>query len=137
MRMRRHSAASDEEAGIDLTTMLSVVFIMLIFLIVTSTFIKTTGIEVNTPSADSAEQQPKGNILIAVDPNGEIWIDRQQVDIRGVRAAVERLRVDQPDSSVVVQADQDARSGVVIRVMDQVRMAGVTDVALAATAGDI
>ena len=102
----------------------------------TSTFIQTTGIEVKTPTADSAEQQPKGNILIAVDANGESWIDRQQVDIRGVRAAVERMRVDQPDSSVVVQADQDARSGTVIRVMDQVRMAGVEDVALAATVGD-
>ncbi|EZQ13941.1 MAG TPA: biopolymer transporter ExbD [Candidatus Pseudomonas excrementavium] len=135
MRMRRHSAGNDDEAGIDLTPMLDVVFIMLIFFIVTSTFIKTTGIEVNTPTADSSEQQPKGNILIAVDPNGEIWIDRQQVDIRAVRAAVERMRVDQPDSTVVVQADRDARSGLVIQVMDQVRMAGVQDVALAATAG--
>lgn len=135
MRMRRHSAGNDDEAGIDLTPMLDVVFIMLIFFIVTSTFIKTTGIEVNTPTADSSEEQPKGNILIAVDPNGEIWIDRQQVDIRAVRAAVERMRVDQPESSVVVQADQDARTGLVIQVMDQVRMAGVQDVALAATVG--
>ena len=136
MRMRRYSAGNDEEAGIDLTPMLDVVFIMLIFFIVTSTFIKTTGIEVNAPTADSAEQQPKANILVAVDSTGAVWIDRQQVDIRGVRAAVERMRVDQPDSSVVVQADQDARSGVVIRVMDQIRMAGVADVALAATLGD-
>ena len=135
MRMRRHSASSDDEAGIDLTPMLDVVFIMLIFFIVTSTFIKTTGIEVNTPTADSAEQQPRGNILIAVNPEGEIWIDRERVDIRAVRAAVERMRVDQPESTVVVQADQDARSGLVIRIMDQVRLAGVQDVALAATAG--
>lgn len=136
MRMRRHSASNDDEAGIDMTPMLDVVFIMLIFFIVTSTFIKTTGIEVNTPTADSTEQQPRGNILIAVNPEGEIWIDREQVDIRAVRAAVERMRVDQPDSTVVVQADQDARSGLVIRVMDQVRLAGVQDVALAATAGN-
>ncbi len=135
MRMRRHSANNDDDAGIDLTPMLDVVFIMLIFFIVTSTFIKTTGIEVNTPTADSAEQQPRGNILIAVNPEGEIWIDRERVDIRAVRAAVERMRVDQPESTVVVQADQDARSGLVIRVMDQVRLAGVQDVALAATAG--
>src|SRR5690554_7796055 len=93
MRMRRHSAASDEEAGIDLTPMLDVVFIMLIFFIVTSTFIKTTGIEVNTPSADSAEQQPKGNILIAVDPNGEIWIDRQQVDRKSTRLNSSHVRI--------------------------------------------
>lgn len=134
MRMRRHYANSDDEAGIDLTPMLDIVFIMLIFFIVTSSFIKESGITVQTPSADSAVDQPKGNILIAVDPNGEIWIDRERVDIRGVRAAVERMRVDQPDSSVVVQADRDARSGVVVQVMDQVRMAGIEDVALAATA---
>ena len=134
MRMRRHHANSEDEAGIDLTPMLDIVFIMLIFFIVTSSFIKEAGITVQTPSADTAENQPRGNILIAVDANGEIWIDRQQMDIRSVRAAVERMRVDQPDSSVVVQADRDARSGLVIRVMDQVRLAGVADVALAATA---
>ncbi|SFM64400.1 ExbD/TolR family protein [Halopseudomonas yangmingensis] len=133
MRMRRHHAGNDEEAGIDLTPMLDIVFIMLIFFIVTSSFIKESGITVQTPSASSAAPQTRGNILIAVSANGEIWIDRQTVDVRAVRAAVERMRVDQPDSSVVVQADRDARSGLVIQVMDQVRMAGVQDVALAAT----
>lgn len=133
MRMRRHHAGNDEEAGIDLTPMLDIVFIMLIFFIVTSSFIKESGITVQTPSASSATAQTRGNILIAVSANGEIWIDRQTVDVRAVRAAVERMRVDQPDSSVVVQADRDARSGLVIQVMDQVRMAGVQDVALAAT----
>lgn len=131
--MRRHHAGNDEEAGIDLTPMLDIVFIMLIFFIVTSSFIKESGITVQTPSASSAAPQTRGNILIAVSANGEIWIDRQTVDVRAVRAAVERMRVDQPDSSVVVQADRDARSGLVIQVMDQVRMAGVQDVALAAT----
>ncbi|WP_339846733.1 biopolymer transporter ExbD [uncultured Halopseudomonas sp.] len=134
MRMRRHYAGSDEEAGIDMTPMLDIVFIMLIFFIVTSSFIKESGITVQSPSAASASEQPKGNILIAVSPEGEIWIDRQQVDVRAVRAAVERMLVDQPDSTVVVQADRDSRSGLVIQVMDQVRLAGVQDVALAATA---
>ena len=133
MRMRRHHSTADEEAGIDLTPMLDIVFIMLIFFIVTSSFIKESGISVERPSAASAAEQPKGNILIAVSADGEIWIDRKQVDIRAVRAAVERLRVDQPDSTVVVQADKDARSGLVIRVMDQAKLAGVEAVALAAT----
>ncbi len=134
MRMRRHHAGNDEEAGIDLTPMLDIVFIMLIFFIVTSSFVRETGIEVQSPSAASAAEQPGGTILIAVSANGEIWIDRQRVDIRTVRAAVERQRVDQPDSSVIVQADRDSRSGLVIQVMDQVRLAGVQDVAVAATA---
>ena len=133
MRMRRHHSTADKEAGIDLTPMLDIVFIMLIFFIVTSSFIKESGISVKRPSAASAAEQPKGNILIAVSADGEIWIDRKQVDIRAVRAAVERLRVDQPDSTVVVQADKDARSGLVIRVMDQAKLAGVEAVALAAT----
>ena len=133
MRMRRHHSTADEEAGIDLTPMLDIVFIMLIFFIVASSFIKESGINVERPSAASAAEQPKGNILIAVSADGEIWIDRKQVDIRAVRAAVERLRVDQPDSTVVVQADKDARSGLVIRVMDQAKLAGVEAVALAAT----
>ncbi|MFO7705464.1 MAG: biopolymer transporter ExbD [Halopseudomonas sp.] len=135
MRMRRHHTGNDEEAGIDMTPMLDIVFIMLIFFIVTSSFIKESGITVDSPSAASASEQPKGNILVAVSANGEIWIDRQQVDVRAVRAAVERLRVDLPDSSVVVQADRESRSGLVIQVMDQIRLAGVQDVALAATAG--
>ncbi|GAA6133110.1 ExbD/TolR family protein [Halopseudomonas sabulinigri] len=134
MRMRRHHSTADDEAGIDLTPMLDIVFIMLIFFIVTSSFIKESGITVERPSAASAAEQPKGNILIAVSADGEIWIDRKQVDIRAVRAAVERMRVDQPDSTVVVQADKDARSGLVIRVMDQAKLAGVEAVALAATA---
>ena len=134
MRMRRHHSTADDEPGIDLTPMLDIVFIMLIFFIVTSSFIKESGITVERPSAASASEKPKGNILIAVSADGEIWMDRKPVDIRAVRAAVERMRVDQPDSTVIVQADKDARSGLVIRVMDQARLAGVEDVALAATA---
>lgn len=135
MRMRRHHAGSDDEAGIDLTPMLDIVFIMLIFFIVTSSFVREAGIDVLRPSADSAVSKPRASILIAVSADGEIWMDGKPVDIRAVRAGVERMRVDQPDSTVVVQADRDARTGLVVRVMDQARLAGVDDVALAATAG--
>ncbi len=133
--MRRHHYQQDDETGIDLTPMLDVVFIMLIFFIVTSTFIRESGVEVQRPQAESASPQDKGNILIAITGNGEIWMDKQQIDIRSVRAHVERMRVDQPDGAVVVQADEDARTGLVVQVMDQARLAGVTDVALAASAG--
>ncbi len=135
MRMRRHANQLDEDTGIDLTPMLDVVFIMLIFFIVTSSFIKESGIEVARPEASTASTQDKGNILIAVTAGGEVWIDKQVVDPRSVRAHVERLRVDQPEGAVVVQADQDARTGLVVQVMDQARQAGVSDVALAATGG--
>ena len=133
MRMRRYASRRDDETMIDLTPMLDVVFIMLIFFIVTSSFIKESGMEVNRPQADTASAQDKGNILIAVTADGQVWLDKQAVDVRSVRAHVERLRRDQPEGVVVVQADQDARTGLVVQVMDQARMAGVDDVALAAS----
>ena len=133
MRMRRYSHQTEEDPGIDLTPMLDVVFIMLIFFIVTSSFIKESGIEVNRPQADSASSQDKGNILIAVTADGQVWLDKQVVDVRSVRAHVERMRQEQPEGVVVVQADQDARTGLVVKVMDQARLAGVPDVVLAAS----
>ena len=133
MRMRRYSQQVEEEAGIDLTPMLDVVFIMLIFFIVTSSFIKESGIEVTRPQADPATGQDKGNILIAVTADGQVWLDKQVVDVRSVRAHVERMRQEQPEGVVVVQADQDARTGLVVQVMDQARLAGVDDVVLAAS----
>jgi len=132
--MRRHHQPEDD-TGIDLTPMLDVVFIMLIFFIVTSSFIKEAGVEVQRPQAETASPQDKGNILIAVTADGQVWLDKKPVDVRSVRAHVERMRVEQPDGAVVVQADQDARTGLVVQVMDQARLAGVRDVALAATSG--
>jgi biopolymer transport protein ExbD len=132
--MRRHHQ-QDEDTGIDLTPMLDVVFIMLIFFIVTSSFIKEAGVEVQRPQAETASPQDKGNILIAITADGQVWMDKKVVDVRSVRAHVERMRVDQPEGAVVVQADQDARTGLVVQVMDQARLAGVQDVALAATSG--
>lgn len=135
MRMRRFSSShAEEEAVIDLTPMLDVVFVMLFFFIVTSSFVKEAGVEVNRPQADTASSQDKGNILIAVTADGQVWMDKQVVDVRSVRAHVERMRMEQPDGVVVVQADQDARTGLVVQVMDQARLAGVKDVALAASA---
>lgn len=133
MRMRRYSYRTEESPVVDLTPMLDVVFIMLIFFIVTSSFIKESGIEVNRPQADSAAAHEQGNILIAVTADGQVWLDKQAVDVRSVRAHVERMRQEQPEGIVVVQADQDARTGLVVRVMDQARLAGVEDVVLAAS----
>lgn len=132
MKIKRHSETSDD-SGIDLTPMLDVIFIILIFFIVTTSFIREAGIEINRPSAETAQRENRSNILIAVSPQGEVWIDRQRVDIRSLRAAVQALRADSPEAAVVVQADQDARAGLVVEVMDQARLAGVRDVSIAAT----
>ncbi|RFA27985.1 biopolymer transporter ExbD [Alkalilimnicola ehrlichii] len=133
MRRRRLRQQSEEDGlGVDMTSMLDVVFIMLIFFIVTTSFVKESGIEVNQPSAATAERQDHANILIAVSDGGEIWIDRRQVDLRAVRANIERLRMENPDGAVVIQADADSRSGLLVQVMDQARLAGVADVSIAA-----
>jgi biopolymer transport protein ExbD len=115
-----------------MTPMLDVVFIMLIFFIVTASFVKETGVDVSRPNADTAEQQKRANILVAITPNGEIWIDRRPVDIRALRANVERLRAENPEGTVVIQADRESQTGLLVEVMDQIRLAGVSNVAIAA-----
>ncbi len=123
---------SDDEADIDITPMLDVVFIMLIFFIVTSTFIKESGIDVNRPQAATAVKKAKANILIAINENNEIWIDRRQVDIRSVRPNIERLHAENPQGSVVIQADKESKTNTLIQVMDASRQAGVYNVSIAA-----
>lgn len=129
--MRRFSQKNNkEETEINLTPMLDVVFIMLIFFIVTTSFVKEAGIEVNRPSAKTSQQKAEANILIAIKNNDEIWIDKRMVDIRAVRSNIERLKASNTQSSVVVQSDKDARTGVLVKVMDQVRLAGITNISI-------
>lgn len=123
----------EEEQEINITPMLDVVFIMLIFFIVTASFVKESGIDVNKPEAATTQAKEKANILIAIDADGDIWIDRRQVDPRAVRANIERLHAENPQGTVVIQADDNARTGVLVQVMDAARLAGVYDVAIAAT----
>ncbi len=131
---RRYRDNQDQDSGeINLTPMLDIIFIMLIFFIVTTSFVKESGIEVNRPTAQTAQRQERGNIIIAIKPNGEIWIDKRLVDIRAVRAMIARLRAENPLGNVVIAADRDAKVSILTRVMDQVRLAGVTDMAIAAT----
>lgn len=120
-----------EESTIDLTPMLDVVFIMLIFFIVTASFVKEAGIDVNRPDAQTAVKQDKANILIAISARNEIWIDRRMVDPRSVRANIERLHAENPQGSVVIQADEEANTKTLIAVMDASRQAGVFNVAIA------
>ena len=122
----------EEETRIDITPMLDVVFILLIFFIVTATFIKEAGIEVNRPDAATAEVQEKANILIAITGNDEIWINRRKVDERQVRPNIERLHAENPQGTVVIQADKDSRNEMLVKVMDASRSAGVYQIAIAA-----
>ncbi|MFT5592300.1 MAG: biopolymer transport protein ExbD [Oceanicoccus sp.] len=120
-----------EEGEIDITPMLDVVFIMLIFFIVTASFVKESGIEVNRPDASTSVAKPRANILIAITENGEIWINKRQVQESQVRANIERLHAENPQGTVVVQADEEAKTKTLVAVMDAARAAGVYDVSLA------
>ena len=122
----------DDEQEINITPMLDVVFIMLIFFIVTASFVKESGIEVDRPSAVTAVVKEKGNILVAITETGEIWIDRRQVDPRAIRANIERLHAENPQGSVVIQADKNSTTEMLIQVMDAARQAGVFNISIAA-----
>ncbi len=121
-----------EESEVNLTPMLDVVFIMLIFFIVTASFVKEAGIEITRPPAATAERKERGNILVAITKDNQIWIDRRQVSPQALRANIERLHAENPQGSVVIQADEKSQNGLLVRVMDAARLAGVSSVALAA-----
>jgi biopolymer transport protein ExbD len=130
MQARRHEEES-EETGIDLAPMLDFVLNLLIFFIITTSFVKEAGIVVNKEEALTAESQESGNILIAIRPNGDIWMDKRRVDIREVRPAIERLHVERPEDTVVIIADKEAQTGMLTQVMDQVKLGGVSEVSIA------
>ena len=132
MRRMLSSGEDEQEASVDITPMLDVVFIMLIFFIVTATFVKESGIDVNRPQAATAVVKEKANILVAIDAHNNVWINRRQVDIRAVRANIERLHAENPKGTVVIQADRDSTNEVLVQVMDASRLAGVYEIALAA-----
>ena len=130
--MRRRRLQEQDDTEVNLTPMLDVVFIMLIFFIVTASFVKEAGIDVSRPDAATAERKERGNILVAISESGQIWIDKRHVDIRAVRANIERLAAENPQGSVVIQADKDSKNGILVQVMDAARLAGVEQVSIAA-----
>ncbi|MCZ6516561.1 MAG: biopolymer transporter ExbD [Gammaproteobacteria bacterium] len=133
--MRRtiiQAASEEDESEINLTPMLDVVFIMLIFFIVTASFVKEAGIDVNRPDAQTREVLENANILVAISESNEIWIDRRRIDPRAVRAVLERLHAENPEGAVVIQADKKAYTETVILVMDSARLAKIFNISIAA-----
>lgn len=131
MRHRSHRSFSEQTADIDMTPMLDIVFIMLIFFIVTSSFVKESGIDINRPTAQTATRKEQGNIIVAIKANGEVWIDKRLIDIRAVKANVSRLHAEQPLGSVVITADKEAKVKILTQVMDQIRLAGISNASIA------
>jgi biopolymer transport protein ExbD len=131
----RHHAPDSEEHGIDLAPMLDFTINLLIFFIITTSFIKEAGVTVVKPDASTAEHRESGNLLIAIRENGDIWMDRRRVDLRELPALIERLHLERPDDTVVIIADESSDAGVVARVMDEVREGGIEEVSIAADPG--
>lgn len=131
MQSRRHAPES-EEHGIDLAPMLDFTINLLIFFIITTSFIKEAGITVFKPEAVTAEHRESGNLLIAIRENGDIWMDRERVELRELRALIERLAIERPDDTVVIIADRNSHAGVVAQVMDEVKAGGIQEVSIAA-----
>ena len=130
MRRRRSMESASESNEVNLTPMLDVVFIMLIFFIVTTSFIKESGIEVNRPESSDASPRPDAQVLVAVSPEGAVWVDGRAIDAHRVGEEVAGMLSE--DGSVVIQADRESTTGLLIEVMDRLQQAGVDQVAVAA-----
>ena len=130
---RKHQSfgVDEEESEINLTPMLDVVFIMLIFFIVTATFIKEAGIQVERPDSITADTKDQAAILIAISSEDEIWIDREERDPRTVRGIIERMHAENPKGTIVIQADEGSTHDTLVVVLEAAKAAGVEEVAIA------
>jgi biopolymer transport protein ExbD len=135
MQSQRHTPET-EDHGIDLAPMLDFVLNLLIFFIITTSFVKEAGVTVVRPEASTGEYRESGNIMVAIRSNGEVWMDRRPVPVRDLRHLIERLHLERPDDSVVILADKDSQAAVLAQVMDEVRLGGIQEISVAADSGE-
>jgi biopolymer transport protein ExbD len=129
---KRKRIEAEDDIDLNITPMLDIVFIILIFFVVATSFVKESGVDVSRPGAHSSERKERGNIMVAITADNTVWIDKREVDIRAVRANIERLHAENPEGAVVIQADENSLTGLLVQVIDQARLAGVSDVSIAA-----
>ena len=132
INIRQSLRESSRTTDINISPLIDLVFLLLIFFLVTTSFVKETGIDVNRPTASTAMPKEKGNILIGVDSDGRVFLEGRQIDIRSVQAHIERCLAENPEGSIVIVADKNSHTGIVIRVMDQCRLAGAKNISIAA-----
>ncbi len=134
MRKRRHASGDQESTGIDLAPMLDFVTNLLIFFIITAVFVKEAGLEVNRPTSfEQPEESDNESIQIQILENGEVWVDNRAVDVRAVRANVERMSAVNPDSGVLILAQDQAPTGTLVEVVDQVHLGGIYNITFSTT----
>lgn len=130
MARRNTFQQSEGDEDVNVTPLLDIVFIMLIFFIVTSTFVKEPGIDPLRPEAETAEERRLASIIVAISEDDEIWINKEQVELEEVRAQVEQLRRENPRGTAVVQADAKSKTRLLVEVVNQIRATGISDVAV-------
>lgn len=131
--IRKTLRGSGQTAEVNMAPLIDLVFLLLIFFLVTTSFVKETGVDVQRPQASTATVKEAGNILVGVSSEGKIFLESKEIDVRSVRAHIERSLAENPEGAVVVVADKDSSTGVVIQVMDQCRLAGAKNVSIAAS----
>jgi len=117
---------------LNIAPLIDMVFILLIFFLVTTSFVRETGVDINRPTAATAVSKKKANILIGITEDDLIFMDKREIDIRAVRANVERALAENPEGSVIIVADRESRTGIAIKVMDGCKLAGAKNISLAA-----
>jgi len=133
MRTRRHSTHGESSTGIDLAPMLDFVTNLLIFFIITAVFVKESGLEVNRPTSFEQNESDTESIQIQILESGEIWVDNRAVDVRAVRANVERMSAVNPDAGVLILAQEKAPTGTLVEVVDQVHLGGIQNITFSTT----
>jgi len=132
INVRRTIRGGGDKVDVNMSPLIDMVFLLLIFFVVTTSFVKESGIEVQRSTAATAEVQERGSIMVGVSSEGEVWMEGKRVDVRSVRGLVERALAEDPEAGVLVVADQGSLTGDVVKVMDQCRLAGAVNVSLAA-----
>jgi biopolymer transport protein ExbD len=130
--IRYTRAARNRRSEVNMTPLIDMVFILLIFFIVTTSFVRESGIDVNRPAAQSAETKEKANVILGLTSEGRIYVEGRTLDIRSVRAYMERFLAETPEGSVVIVADKQSMTGNAVQVLDQCRLAGVRNISMAA-----
>jgi biopolymer transport protein ExbD len=137
INIRQSIRGSNKTAEVNMAPLIDLVFLLLIFFLVTTSFVKETGIDVQRPQASTATLKEAGNILVGVSADGRVFLESKEIDVRSVRAHIERCLAENPEGAVVVVADKQSSTGVVIQVMDQCRLAGAQNVSIAASKSDV
>ena len=126
--MRRNRA----QAEVQMAPLIDMVFILLIFFMVTTVFTRETGVEVNRPQANTAKTLDSKSLMVGIDSNGHVYVDERRVDFLSLRSVLERQLGMQPEKNVVLIADEGTKTGILVQVMDECRKAGASNIAVAA-----